>query len=116
MPPAIKNAPLDVCASYLRGFFDSEGCVEVNERRVKGTSSHLPGLEDISALLRTFGIRFKILRQSKQKSAYDIRIQDRKSVELFAKHMGFTVMRRAKRLRQVLISYKRRCLEPPKLE
>lgn len=107
VPLVIKNAAPEIRASYLKGFFDSEGCVGVNNQRVKGTSSHLSGLEDISELLRTFEIRTKIVRQSKEKSAYDVRIQDRKSVELFAKYVGFTIIRRANKLQQVLSSYKR---------
>lgn len=108
VPPVIKNASPDIQASYLRGFFDSEGCVEVNNQRIKGTSSRLPGLEDISTLLGDFGIRSRIARQSKEKNAYDAKIQDRASVELFAKYVGFTVVRRADRLQQVLASYKLR--------
>ena len=108
VPSAINNVPLDIRASYLRGFFDSEGCVGVNERRIKGTSSRLPGLEDISILLESFGIKSKIVLQSKRKNAYDVRIGDRKSIELFTIHVGFTIVRKTVKLQQLLSSYKLR--------
>lgn len=105
VPPAIKNASPDIQASYLKGFFDSEGSVETNGQRIKGTSSRLLGLEEISALLRNLGIKAKIIRQSKN-DAYDVRIQDRASVELFAKYVGFTINRRKEKLQLLLASYK----------
>jgi len=105
VPPAIKNASPAIQASYLRGFFDSEGSMETNGRRIRGTSSHLPGLEGVSALLRGLRIRSRIIRQSKN-SAYDVRIQDRASVELFAKHVSFTINRKKGKLQRSLNSYK----------
>jgi hypothetical protein len=79
--------------------------VENNGRRIKGTSSHLRGLEDISALLWGLGIRSRIAPQSKE-NAYDVRIQDRVSVELFAKHVGFIINRKAGSLQRMVASYK----------
>lgn len=108
VPSVIKNAPLDIQASYLRGFFDSDGCVDVNNQRVTGTSSCLQGLEDISILLRGFNIRFRITRQSKKKNVHNVKIQDRASVELFAKYIGFIVARRANKLQQLVTNYKLR--------
>lgn len=105
IPPAIKSGSIGARTSYLRGFFDSEGSVENKCRRIKGTSSHLRGLEDISALLWGLGIRSRIAPQSKE-NAYDVRIQDRASVELFTKHVGFIIMRKADRLQRMLASYK----------
>ena len=111
VPPAIKNASPAIQASYLRGFFDSEGSMETNGRRIRGTSSHLPGLEGVSALLRGLRIRYRIIRQSKN-SAYDVRIQDRASVELFAKHVSFTINRKKGKLQRLLNSY-RLWMTPP---
>jgi intein-encoded DNA endonuclease-like protein/DNA-binding CsgD family transcriptional regulator len=105
IPPAIKNASIDVQASYLRGFFDSEGSVEANGRRIKGTSSNLPGLVDISALLRDLRIRSRIICLSKG-NVGDVRIQDRASVELFAENVGFTIKRKKEKLHWLLARYK----------
>jgi len=69
----------------------------------------LLGLQEISALLANFGIKSKIARQSEKKNrinAYDIRIQGRKFIELFAEHIGFTVIRRKERLQRLLANYK----------
>jgi intein/homing endonuclease len=111
IPTAIKNASLAIQAGHLKAFFDSEGNVDADGRRIKGTSTCLSGLQEISALLANFGINFRILRQSKKenrKNVYDIRIQGRKSIELFGKHIGFTVIRRKEKLQRLLTNYKLR--------
>lgn len=106
VPLEIRNASLDIQAAYLRGFFDSEGSVEKDGRRINGTSSNLPGLEDISALLRNLGIRSKIIYRPSG-NIHNVRIQDRASVELFAEHVGFTIARKKNKLQEGITSYKR---------
>ncbi len=105
VPHAIKTAPLDIKTSYLRGFFDSEGSVDINSQRVSGTSACLPGLCGISELLTDFGIKSKVIQSSK-KSVYNLRTCGRASVELFARYVGFTINRRKEKLQQLLASYK----------
>lgn len=109
VPPAIKNAPHNIQASYLKGFFDSEGGVDVNGRRIKGTSTRLSGLREDSKLLVELGIKPRIARQSKKKNrkiAYNLIIQGRASIELFAEHIGFTITRKKEKLQLLLDNYK----------
>lgn len=104
VPKLICKSSLRLQSSFLQGFFDSEGDVDKNSRRIGGTSSNLEGLKNIESLLHNFGIRTSITKQSK-KFIYTLRIQDRKSVEIFNKYIGFTIKRKQKILKQLVGSY-----------
>jgi DNA-binding CsgD family transcriptional regulator len=104
MPQAVNVAPPDVKGSYLKGFFDSEGCVDMTHRLIYGSSSNLPGLQSLSTLLTEFGIKTKIWRGGE--GTFNLAISGRQFVELFAKHVGFTIKRKEQRLKQILVSYK----------
>jgi intein-encoded DNA endonuclease-like protein len=104
VPKLICKSSLRLQSSFLQGFFDSEGDVDKNSRRIGGTSSNLEGLKNIESLLHNFGIRTSITKQSK-KFIYTLRIQDRKSVEIFNKYIGFTITRKQKILKQLVGSY-----------
>ena len=102
VPQAVKVATLDVKGSYLRGFFDSEGCVDMTHRLIYGSSSNLVGLQSLSTLLADFGIKTKIWRGTR---SFNLAISERQFVELFTKHVGFTIRRKDKRLKQIPASY-----------
>lgn len=104
VPQAVKVASLDVKGSYLKGFFDSEGCVDMTHRVIYGSSSNLGGLQSLSTLLADFGIKTKIWRAGE--GMFNLAICGRQFVELFAKHVGFTIKRKERRLKQILASYK----------
>lgn len=102
VPQAVKVARLDVKGSYLRGFFDSEGCVDMTHRLIYGSSSNLVGLHSLSTLLADFGIKTKIWRGTR---SFNLAVCGKRSVELFAKNIGFTIRRKERRLEQILTSY-----------
>ena len=105
VPESIKNASIEEKASFLRGFFDSEGSVDIGSRRIRATSSNLNGLSGTKILLESIGIRSKIDLKSSKK-AYDLKIQDRRSVEIFEKNIEFTIRRKKERLNEIVKNYK----------
>lgn len=108
VPEHIKNAAADIKVNFLRGFFDSEGNVET--RRVQATSTNIAGLQDVQKLLTCIGIRSSIAPQRKARGnrvqSYNLRIQDRKSVEVFCERIGFSILRKQKALEDVVKGYK----------
>lgn len=110
IPEIIKNSNEKIKSAFLRGFFDSEGEVDRKSKRVGATSVNHIGLEEIGKLLNNLGIRYTIIPvkdirpNTNQKSR--IRIQDRKSIELFNKNIGFTINRKRAILDKCLSNYK----------
>lgn len=110
IPKSIEYAPLKIQAQFLKGFFDSEGCVDKRSRRVSANSINLKGLEEIGFLMKNFGIRFKIeSRKDKRPNThikYNLKIQDKKSLERFNKNISFVINRKKERLYNTINSYK----------
>ncbi|MFH1365721.1 MAG: LAGLIDADG family homing endonuclease [archaeon] len=96
------------CA-FVKGFFDSEGDIDPKSRRIGATSVNFNGLKDISVILNDIGIRNSIISEKIPKEnrfiKHVIRIQDRKSIELFSKNIGFTIERKQKGLESSINSY-----------
>jgi len=105
IPEGVKTAPLDIKASYLKGFFDSEGGVSVERYVIYAASVCARGLYGVSVLLADFGIPTRI-KQPAGKNFCLLKIQRRQSISLFAKHVGFTIKRKKEALSRLLTSYK----------
>ncbi|MCK4177336.1 LAGLIDADG family homing endonuclease [Aciditerrimonas ferrireducens] len=116
VPWAIEQAPAPAVAAFLRGLFDADGCVVVNQSMgsyVGLGSSSVTLLRGVQKLLTTFGVSSRIyqtrgpesegrfsyvtrsgeLRKYGSSPLYDLRITS-KSIEGFAKHIGFTLSRK----------------------
>ena len=108
VPDIIKRADIKIQAKFVQGFADSEGGVDVEERRVNLTSTNKEGLEQVQELINNFKIRSTIQKSKREtsKDCYNLRIQDRKSLELFSKHIGFIIKRKQKDLEKCLKNYK----------
>ncbi len=108
--PEIKQSDTKIKASFLQGFFDSEGHVDISSRRVNAVSINLKGLEEIKCLLDDIGIRATIKggyeKRFNRKRLYFINVQDRKSVELFNNLVGFSIKRKQNRLTKLVAQYK----------
>jgi len=109
IPNAIKIAHLEIKAHFLKGLFDSEANVERREHRINLTSINMIGLKETQMILNQFGIRSKIIVNklvAGRNRRFNLRIQDRKSVELFYLKIGFVISRKQIALREVVKSYK----------
>jgi intein-encoded DNA endonuclease-like protein len=110
VPGPIKNSPKKIKCAFIRGFFDSEGNIEKKSKRISATSVNLNGLKEISNLLKDIGIRNTIISEKIPRenrfTKHVVRIQDRKSIELFNKNIGFTIKRKQNILDECIKSYK----------
>lgn len=118
VPDMLKNSDKSVKGAFLRGYFDSEGNVDKGSRRVSAPSINLKGIKEIQFLLNDFGIRSKI--ELKERTGYlDIyvlKIQDRKSIELFSEYIGFSIKRKQRLLDDLIRSYKFTKILPEELK
>jgi len=110
VPPEILKSSNQIKAKFLMGFFDSEGNVDVENRRIHAISINLIGLKEIKSLLESIGIMSKIKTRKKtignRKISCTVNIQDRKSVELFYKFIGFSIKRKQERVIKLINKYK----------
>jgi intein-encoded DNA endonuclease-like protein len=110
VPSNLLSSPRSLKTEFLQGFFDSEGHVDVKYKRVSAISINIDGLNGIKNLLDSLQIRstirsVKIIRGKRRKS-YNINIEDRKSIELFHKFIGFGIKRKSNQLDSLVKSYK----------
>jgi intein-encoded DNA endonuclease-like protein len=109
VPFEIKKSNSICKLKFLQGFYDSEGDVDEKYNRVGLTSTNLTGLQEIQSILNEFSIRSSLLEQKtygNRKHKFVLRIQDRKSIEIFNRKIKFMIKRRQKALRGILKKYK----------
>jgi ribonucleoside-diphosphate reductase alpha chain len=129
-PWSIFGAPTTVMAEYLRGLFDADGCAVDNvakgHRYVGLGSSSRALLVDTQRLLSTFGIHSRIYHTADSASegpfrytrkdgetvhygraaAFQLRITGR-SLEAFAREVGFTLPSKAEKLQRIVEQHER---------
>jgi ribonucleoside-diphosphate reductase alpha chain len=124
VPWAIEQAPAPAVTAFLRGLFDADGCVVIDESKgsyVGLGSSSVTLLRGVQKLLTTFGVSSRIYETRRPKSEgsvsyvtrsgelreygsspkYDLRITSN-SIEAFAKHIGFTLSRKRELLAEAV--------------
>ncbi|MDP2907812.1 MAG: LAGLIDADG family homing endonuclease [Nanoarchaeota archaeon] len=109
VPGIIKHSNLIIKSSFLRGIYDSEGSIDKKSKRIGFTSINKEGTNDIQELLRNYNVRSSIgtrKRKFNRKEKYELRIQDRASVEQFFKLIGFTITYKQEALKWAVGSYK----------
>ena len=98
VPNVLFMAPKEYAAEFLRGYFDTDGYVNLKDARIEITSASKQFLEDLSLVLLRYGIVSKIYR-----SEYTtLVISGRRNLLAFEKHVGFTVNGKAERLKRVI--------------
>ncbi len=94
VPSLIRNSPLEIKKWFIRGFFDSEGEINVRQKRI--TIHHSWNgktpivLEQLKEILeRDFNVRAKVSKPHKEKNfpSFDLRIS-KENVLLFYKKIG----------------------------
>ncbi len=113
VPKMIFNASKNNCAAFLRGLFDTDGCVRIDGRnkntiRVHFATTSKKLAEQVQLLLLNFGIISSIAtvkvdhrnafirgRKINSKHArYDLTIKGSSSVKLFSECIGFNLSRK----------------------
>lgn len=90
--------------AFLKGFGDSEGTI--GERSIRFDSINKKGLEQVRGLLLKLGFTHCKVSNFKT-SCYHLHIYHRQDLELFYNRVGFSIMKKQKKLRLLLRSYKR---------
>ncbi|NJE10626.1 intein-containing translation initiation factor aIF-2 [Thermococcus sp. MAR1] len=94
VPKVLFIAPREYVAEFLRGYFDTDGYVNLKDARIEITSASQEFLEDLSLVLLRFGIVSKLYR-----SKYTtLVISGRRNLKAFRHFIGFTVEKKAKDL------------------
>ncbi len=109
VPNAIKESDLYIKSSFIKGFSDSEGNVDKDAKRISLTSININGLKEIGKLLKEFNIKYTILRRINKGNrfpAYNLRIQDKKSMRIFYKDINFIIKYKKENLKEIINSYK----------
>jgi intein-encoded DNA endonuclease-like protein len=104
IPKVIFNSKSSIQCSFLKGFFDSEGSVSKNDKRITGTSSNFEGLSDVKKLLTMLNIDSRITIS--RSIYYNLNITGRRSIEKFLSLISFSIKRKSKRLKALVKSYK----------
>lgn len=124
VPEAIWNGTKSNAASFLRGLFDTDGCVRIGGRNktsprihLASTSKHLA--EEIQLLLLNFGIVSRIYKVepgrvsfingrkiTTQHILYNLTIKGAESVQIFKNEIGFGLQRKNKILNKIDLSLK----------
>jgi len=102
VPNQILNSNNKIQASFLQAFFDSEGWVEVKEKRIRVISANKNAINQIKDLLTNMKIRSTSI---KKENNIVISVQDQKSIKLFYKNIGFRIERKMNNLKILVDNY-----------
>lgn len=109
IPKHIFSSDMQIKAKFLQGFFDSEGNVDFKHKRVSGYSSNYIGLKQVENLLNLFSIRTSVRTMTRKirdlNLRYCLNINDRRSLDIFAEYIGFTIKRKRESLKKITNSY-----------
>lgn len=96
LPAEIKQKLGNVAASFLRGYFDSEGCVR--PYTIDATSVNLNALRDVQILLEKLEIKSKIYSGKKY---HTIVVSRKENIRKFKEKIGLTIKRKQQRLNEM---------------
>lgn len=107
IPPAIFSASSDVKAAYLRGFFDSQGCVKP-PWVIEGSKANITVLKEIQILLSNLAIQSRIWKKGKgswpgsKRESYAVAISRKEARKHFYDKIGFSIGRKQQKLEQII--------------
>ena len=89
-----------IIGMFLKGFFDSEGCVNV--RWVDGYSSNYQALKDIQKLLEKINIKSNFRKLNRDYEMYQLSIYSKPNQAIFLNKVGFSIKRKMDKLINIL--------------
>ncbi len=93
VPPSIFNAPEEIVAAFLRGYFEGDGCASSTSAQIFVRSTSRGMLEDVQQLLTLFGIPSNLKGGEPDPRGYAPRytlaILGDRSKRVFQKQIGF---------------------------
>ena len=109
VPNAIMESTKATKCSFLRGFFDSEGSVDMSKKLVI-VSVNFDGMKDVKKILSSIGIlcsmRHVESKTENRRGTYLIEITGRRSIESYRMDIGFSIRRKQEKLDNLLNGYK----------
>jgi intein-encoded DNA endonuclease-like protein len=110
IPEIIFESSDEIKCRFLRGFFDSEGNVDVNSRRITAVSTNKDGINDIANLLTNLGIKSRIHKNSticgNRTISFNLRMTGRQNIVKYCEKIGFSIQRKHAKLNELTKSYK----------
>lgn len=103
----VKKMNIKITPSYIRGFFDGEGCVSVKSKQIVITNQNLPILKGIHRRLENMGI---INRLVKAKNCYRLKIHGYHNLIKFHKLIGSNITEKENKMLALKSSYIRTIL------
>lgn len=101
IPECVQDAPNCIKESFLRDLFDSDGDIDTATRRINLTTTNLQGAIQTKSLLESLEIRSKIRNhkvRGNRSKRFDLRIQDKRSIDRYSRLIGFNILRKKHRL------------------
>jgi len=109
VPKDIMNSTNSIKSSFLRGFFDSEGCVD-SSKKINIVSTNKRGLISVKKLLISLGIISSNIHTREgtgnRSRLYVINITGKKNIDIYCKLIGFSICRKQKKLEKLISDYK----------
>jgi intein/homing endonuclease len=105
VPWVIWKSPKPVVASFLRGFFETDGCAEADGRIVSFSTASKKLAYDIQLLLLNFGIVCRVkhrLNKKYNKTYYNVTLLGAESCRLFFDNIGFLSERKQSKLQSYI--------------
>lgn len=103
IPKCVMSAPKKIVVKTLQGIFDTNGCVEVNGKKISITSQSKKLIKQIQLLLLNLGIissvKTKVDKEHNHNS-YILRIYS-KNIDKFKKEIGFSCKRKQETLDKI---------------
>ncbi|MFH1236979.1 MAG: LAGLIDADG family homing endonuclease [Candidatus Aenigmatarchaeota archaeon] len=110
IPECVFESSNEIKCRFLRGFFDSEGSVDVNSKRITAVSTNTHGINDVSNLLKDLDIKSRIRKNSikhgNRNACYSVRITGWQNVVRYCDRIGFSIERKQAKLQELTESYK----------
>jgi intein-encoded DNA endonuclease-like protein len=96
----LEKIILQYPSSFLRGFFDAEGSVDINGRSIKMTNKNYERLLLVQKCLRLLGINSYIRKRTRE-DIYDLRICGYENMVKFREKCGSSIQRKMEKLSRI---------------
>jgi len=108
IPFSLFKSPKHIISHFLKAYFEGDGCIFSAGRKIELNCSSISKklLSEIQIILLRFGIESKI-RLDIGKNLYKLIINGKLNIFRFYKNIGFSSIRKSKRLELITLNYKK---------
>lgn len=103
VPLCVRMGTKEIVAAFLRGYFDTDGSVYVNNNTLEVSTCSEQLSEEVQLLLLNFGIRTRrSFKANKSRGSWTVKILGKESKEIFEREIGFNHHKKKALLRKHL--------------